>query len=248
VQETQLWLALATIDSKEAKLNDPIWLVPSRDVDGVAVHSRTDLGSILELQASPTGHDALSAYRTTRSKLASKLLPRGRLQARAPVEFPALQAEQGAFYEFAHIAEDVRASQDDLLIYRAAQDIAGRDLMVQLVDTPRVLFWQIKGTSLVFGDTLHLVVRTRTFIAQPNFWLAFYYYDRERETLFEDCWLVPSQEFARRKGGHPDRDVLAFEPRLSREHDSWAEFRHPFREQGAVLRQALHALPDNGAG
>ncbi len=243
----KLWLVLATIDPKEAKLSDPIWLVRSSDVDRVGVHSHNDRGSVLDLQASPTGHDALSAYRTTRSELTRKLVPRRRLEAPARVEFPALREEQGAFYEVAHIAEDLRASQDDLLIYRPAQDIAGRDLMVQLVDTPRVLFWQVKGTSVVLGDSLHLVVLTRTFTPRHNFWLAFYYYDRERGALFEDCWLVPSLEFARRKR-QLDQEVLVFEPRLSREHDRWAEFRHPFRAQGDVLRQALHALPDNESG
>jgi hypothetical protein len=54
-------------------------------------------------------------------------------------------------------------------------DIAGRDLLVQLVDTWRALSMQIKGTTMIVrGTRIQCLVKRWTFVPSPNFWLAFY--------------------------------------------------------------------------
>jgi hypothetical protein len=242
-------VALAIMDLASGRLSDPAWIVPSRVLARVASRGNNPAlgGPVYELTASTTGHDRLAPYRCELSRVWTKLVRTAKPSMPRRPRFPALHEEQGAFYECAHIAEELREGQDDLLLFRSANDIAGRDLLVQLVDTPRTLFLQIKGTArLAERDSVHMLVRRRTFRPQTNFWLAFYYYDRARGALFEDCWLVPSVAFARRTAPQRDATTLSFETQLTRTHDRWGEFRHPVQAQSEVLRRALHALPDNG--
>ncbi len=242
-------VALAIMDLGSGHLIDTAWIIPSTVLTRVAAHGTNPAvgGPVYELTASLTGHDQLAPFRSELSRVWTKLAPTEKLRSPRLVRLPALHEEQGAFYEYALITEQLRESRDDLLLFRSANDIAGRDLLLQLVDTAGTVFLQIKGTArLAERDSVHMLVRRRTFVPQTNFWLAFYYYDRVRDALFDDCWLVPSKDFARRTADQRDATTLSFETQLTRAHDRWAEFRHPIRAQGEVLRRALHALPDNG--
>ncbi len=145
----RFWVALCIIDLAAGRLTDPVWLVPSRALAQVAAHGNDPAagGPMYQLTASPSGHDALARYRTSLSQLWKMLTASVELGAGPLERFPVLHEEQGAFYEYAQIAEHLRESQDDTLLFRAANDIAGRDLLLQQVDTPQVLFLQIKGTA-----------------------------------------------------------------------------------------------------
>ncbi len=243
----RLLVVPSIIDVTEGRLRDPVWCVPADELVQLAGHGYDSAtGAVLEVTASPTGRDAISHYRTTLAGLWERLAPSPRLPAAAaPLsEFPALHQEQGAFYELSQIVELLRGSQDDLLPFRPASDIAGRDLLIQHVDSSRALFLQIKGTDrLAERDSIHCLVRRRTFVPAEDFWLGFYYFDLHLGRFFPDCWLVPSLQFARRTADQRDATVLTFETMLTEEHDRWREFRHPMTDQAAVIRAALSALP-----
>ncbi len=237
---------LGIVDLESGRLrSDAVWCIPSSKLAAIAAHGHDAAagGAVYQVTASRSGHDACAPFRTTLDQLWRKLVPARPLQMSAPERFPSLHQEQGALYEFAHIAEQLRESHDDILLFRPASDIAGRDLAVQLVDSPQVLFLQIKGTGrLAERDSIHMLVRRRHFIPRPNFWLAFYYYDRAREAFFEECWLVPSEGFARLTRRQRDATTLTFEARLTAADDRWREFRHRFGAQASVLREALRRL------
>ncbi len=236
---------LSAVDLGSGRLRDPVWLVPSLDLPSLAAHAHDAAagGPVYEVTASPIGHDKLSPFRTTLDDLWRKLAPAAGLALPVPERFPSLHQEQGAFYEFSQVAETLRESQDDILLFRPASDVAGRDLLVQLVDSPLILFLQIKGTSrLAERDSIHMLVRRRSFFPSADFWLAFYYYQVARGSFFEDCWLVPSLDFAGLTKEQHDATTLSFEARLDPAHDRWRDFRHPFTAQGSVLRQALRQL------
>lgn len=154
-----------------------------------------------------------------------------------------MHQEQGAFYELSQIVELLRGSKDDLLPFRPASDIAGRDLLIQQVDSSRVIFMQIKGTDrLAERDSIHGLVRRRTFVPTKDFWLGFYYFELPVARFFPDCWLVPSLQFAGRTTDQRDATTLSFETMLTKERDRWREFRHPISEEAAVIRAALAKL------
>jgi hypothetical protein len=239
-------VVLSIIDVTAGRLLDPIWCVPADKLVQLASHRNDSAtGAVLEITASPTGRDAASRYRTTLAALWELMAPSPRLPAVAtpPPEFPALHQDQGAFYELSQIVELLRGSEDDLLPFRPASDIAGRDLLIQLVDSFRALYMQIKGTGrLAERDSIRHLVRRRTFVPAEDFWLGFYYFDLRLGRFFPDCWLVPSLQFARRTVDQRDATVLTFETQLTEERDHWREFRHPITEQAAVLRAALTRL------
>jgi hypothetical protein len=198
--------------------------------------------ALLEITASPTGHDTMSRFRTTLDALWERLAPSPRMSAEAPPppEFPSLHQEQGAFHELSQIVELLRRSQDDLLPFRPTSDIAGRDLLIQQVDSPHALFMQVKGTDrLAERNSIHCLVRHRTFVPTEDFWLGFYYFDLNLGRFFPDCWLVPSLQFAGRTADQRDATVITFETQLTEEHDRWREFRHPISDQAGVIRAAL---------
>jgi hypothetical protein len=234
------------IDVAGGRLRDPVWCVPASELIRLASHRNDSAtGAVLEITASPTGRDGMSRYRTTLATLWELMAPAPRLPAEAatPAEFPALHQEQGAFYELSQIVELLRGSEDDLLPFRPASDIAGRDLLIQRVDSVRALYMQIKGTGrLAERDSIRHLVRRRTFVPAEDFWLGFYYFDLHLGHFFPDCWLVPSLQFARRTADQRDATVLTFETQLTEERDHWREFRHPITDQAAVLRAALTGL------
>jgi hypothetical protein len=238
----RFFLALALVDLETGHLVDPVWLFPSRVLPKLAVHSADTKGPVLEVKASPVGHDKFSRYRTTLDQLAKHLAPALTLPPAVRPRFPAVAVEQGAFYEFALVAEQLRESRDDVLLFRPASDVEGRDLLIQRVDSPRAIFLQVKGTTRVAAtDTVKFLVPLSTFQPQENFWLGFYFYDPRQGALFEDCWLVPSQAFAQRTAAQRVRTARVLSARLQRGRDRWAEFRVPVSAQGQVLRRALKA-------
>jgi hypothetical protein len=243
----RLLVILSIIDVAEGRLRDPVWCVPAADLVRVASHGyHGATGSRLAITASPTGHDKFSRYRTTLATLWEKLAPAPELRAAAlpSPELPVLRHEEGAFYELSQIVEDLRGSKDDLLPFRPANDIAGRDLLIQLVDSFRALYMQIKGTARLHrANSIQHMIRRHTFVPAEDFWLAFYYFELRPNRLFPDCWLVPSVEFARRTADQRNAAMLTFDTTLTEEHDRWREFRHPIGDQAAVIRAALKALP-----
>jgi len=239
-------VVLSIIDVAAGRLRDPIWCLPAERLIRLAAHGHHSAADeVLGITASPTGRDAMSRHRTTLAALWKLLAPSPQLPAvAAPLpEFPELHQEQGAFYELSPIVELLRESEDDLLPFRPASDIAGRDLLIQRVDSWRALYLQIKGTGrLAERDRIQLAVRRHTFVPAEDFWLGFYYFDSQLGRFFPDCWLVPSLQFASRTAAQRDATGLTFVAHLAAERDQWREFRHPITEQTAVLRSALSRL------
>ncbi len=243
----RLLVVPSIIDVTKGRLRDPVWCIPADDLVRLASHSYDSAkGAVLEIIASPTGRDAMSRFRTTLATLWEQFAPAPRLPAvAAPTPgFPVLHQEQGAFYELSQIVELLRGSEDDLLPFRPASDIAGRDLLIQYVDSFRAMYLQLKGTARRHGpNSIQHMVRRHTFVPAEDFWLGFYYFELRPGRLFPDCWLVPSLEFARRTADQRDATMLVFNTSLAEEHDRWREFRHPIGDQAAVIRAALMALP-----
>jgi hypothetical protein len=115
--------------------------------------------------------------------------------------------------------------------------------LIQQVDSFRAIYPQIKGTGRLEGrDSSRHVVRGPTLVPAEDFWLGFHYFDLHLERFFPDCRLVASLEFARRSTDRRGVTMLPFETTLTAEHDRWREFRHPMRDQAAVIRASTYPL------
>src|SRR5260370_42580315 len=120
----------------------------------------------------------------------------------------------------------------------------GRDLLVQLVNSPFAAFVQIKGTAVCRGDDLvRFHVRRKTFVPADDFWLALYFWEERLRALFPECWLVSSRETARRTAHQRDANMLTVDARLDRSVDRGADCRFPIQDQADVFRGALDGPP-----
>ena len=238
-------LVLNTIDPRSGEIGNAVWRLDSTLVRGLARLEydsalRTD---VYRLDGSPTHVDRLARYRHTRDLLWKDFAPRAGLAAAAVEQLPVLRIDQGGVYEFAMFSELMRANHKDLLLFRPAFDIAGRDLLVQLVNSPFALFAQITGTAMLRGkDLVRFHIRRNTFVPADDFWIALYFWETRRGALFPECWLVPSLELARRTAHQRDANYLTVDARLDHSLDRWADCRYPIQDQADVLRAALREL------
>jgi len=241
----QFSVVLALIDPKSNQVDKVFWRLPAaivrrlarREYDGAL---RTD---VYRLDASPTHDDRLAPYRCTRDALWRGFAPEPGVRAAAIGQLPVLRIDKGGVYEFAMFTELMRGNRKDLLLFRPAFDIKGRDLLVQLVNSPHGVFVQIKGTEIRRGDDLiRFHVRRNTFVPADDFWLAFHFWDRRLAAFFPECWLVPSRELAKRTAHQRDAGYLTVDARLNPALDLWADCRYPIQDQADVLRAALHGL------
>jgi hypothetical protein len=241
----QFSVVLALIDPKTSQMGDVFWRLDSTVVRRLARREydaalRTE---IYRLDASPTHDDRLAPYRCTRTTLWKGFAPAAEPRSAAVRQLPILRIDQGGVYEFAMFAEVLRGNHKDLLLFRPAFDIRGRDLLVQLVNSPYASFVQIKGTAVLRGkDLVRFHLRRNTFVPADDFWVALYFWETRRGALFPECWLVPSLELARRTAHQRDANYLTVDARLNPSLDRWADWRHPIQDQADVLRAALREL------
>jgi len=238
-------IVLALIDPKSNQVGEVFWRLDSSVVRRLArraydVPRRTE---VYRLEASPTHDDRLAPYRCIRNDLWRGFAPSAGLRPPTSRQLPVLRIDQGGVYEFTMIAELMRGNHKDLLLFRPACDIKGRDLLVQLVNSPYAIYLQIKGTADRRGtDSVRFHIRRNTFVPATDSWLAFHFWDHRRGTEFPECWLVPSLELARRTAHQTDPGYITFDARLDPSVDRWADRRVPIHDQAEVLRGALHGL------
>ncbi len=223
----QFSVVLALIDPTSNQVGDVFWRLDSSVVRrlGRREYDKALRTEVYRLDASPTHDDRLAPYRCTRSTLWRGFAPAAGLRPAAIRQLPILRIDQGGVYEFAMFTELLRGNHKDLLLFRPAFDIKGRDLLVQLVNSPHATYVQIKGTAVHWGnDRIRFHVRRNTFVPADDFWCAFHFWE------------------ARRTAHQRDAGYLTVDARLDPSLDLWADFRHPIEDQAEVLRGALHGL------
>lgn len=238
-------VVLDLFDPRLNRIGEVFWLLDSILVPKLArrEYDAARRTEVYRLDASPTHEDRLAPYRRTRDEPWKGFAPPGSLGTATKRTLPVLRIDQGGMYEFDLIAELLRGNHKDLLLFRPAFDIKGRDLLVQLVGSPRAVFLQIKGTAArLEEDRIRFHIRRNTFVPADDFLCAFEFWDRRSASRFAESWLVPSIELARRTAHQRDAGYLTIDAHLNRSLDRWAEFRHPIEDQADVLRGALHGL------
>jgi hypothetical protein len=238
-------VVLNIIDPMSGQIPNVVWRLDSTLVRRLArlEYDSARRTEVYRLDASPTHDDRLAPYRHPRDELWKEFAPRVGLRAAATEKLPVLRIDQGGVYEFAMFTELLRGNHKDLLLFRPAFDITGRDLLVQLVNSPSALFVQIKGTAMRRGnDLIRFHLRRNTFAPADDFWLALYFWEERRRAMFPECWLVSSVELARRTAHQRDANYLTVDARLDPSVDRWADCRHPIQDQAEVLRGALREL------
>ena len=231
------------VDPITGQVQDPAWVFPARTFRRIAYLSRGPRGPEYWVIASPTGHDRFARYRVPLQDLWKKLgpTPSNNEQRLGPVTEST--RDQGTTYEQLVAADLIRQSRGRFALYRPGMDIAGRDLLVQLVDSWRTISLQIKGTTqIVRGTRIQCLVKRWTFTPSEDFWLAFYFFDVTAGALGKYCWLVPSIEFAALTANQHFPLTINFQVTLEGENNRWRPFRHPIEDQAHVLRKALLAL------
>lgn len=241
----QFSIVLALNNPKTNRIGDVFWHLDSTLIRRLArrEYDRALRTEMYRLVGSPTHDDRLAPYRCTGDELWRKFAPRAGFRLAPRGRLPVLRVDQGGVYEFAMFTELLRGNHKDLLLFRPAFDINGRDLLVQLVNSPYALFVQVKGTAVRRGDDrIRFHLRRNTFLVADDFWLALYFWDQRRAGFFPEYWLVSSRELARRTARQRDRVYLTVDARLDPSVDLWADCRHPIQDQADILRGALHGL------
>ena len=240
-----LSIVLDLFDPKSNRIGDVFWRLDSTLLKRLA---RREYDSALRtevyrLDGSPSHRDRLAPYRHSRDALWKEFGPPDATAAASSGRLPDLRIDQGAVYEFGMITELLRGNHKDLLLFRPAFDIKGRDLLVQRVGSRIALFVQIKGTAVVRGhDLVRFHVRRNTFVPADDFWVALYCWVRRPAGLFPECWLIPSIELAQRTAHQRDSSYLTIDARLEPSVDRWSTWRCPIHEQADVFRAALSQL------
>lgn len=219
-------------------------------VDGAAIrrlaqksYDRALRAEIYRLVASPTRADRLARYRCAPDELWRRLVPAELLSIEPPLRFPTLRIDQGGVYEFATITDLMIGNRKDLLVYRPAFDVHGRDLLLQLIGSPVAIYIQIKGTAVLRnGDLIRYHIRRSTFEAADDYWLTMRFWDRRHRALHPEIWLVSSRELERRTAHERDAHYITVDVRLDPSVDRWADCRHPASDVADVLRAALNDL------
>ena len=147
-------VVLALFDPTSNRIGDVFWRLDSSLIRKLARREydsalRTD---VYRLDASPTHQDRLAPYRHTRNELWKGFAPLGALTTPGKRSLPVLRLDLGGMFEFALFTELLRGNHKDLLLFRPAFDIKGRDLLVQLVGSSRAHFAQIKGNGHPLGE------------------------------------------------------------------------------------------------
>jgi hypothetical protein len=238
-------VVLAVFDPTPKQVANVFWNIDSLLVPRLArrEHDRALRADVYRLDASPTHQDRLAPYRHSGDVLWREFVPESSRLATPRRTLPDLRIDQGGVYEFAMITELMRGNHKDLLLFRPALDIKGRDLLIQKVGSPEAVFVQIKGTAVLRGqDLVRFHVRRSTFVTADDFWFAFHFWDHRTSDFFPECWLVPSSELARRTAHQRDRAYLTVDVRLDRALDRWADCRYPIHGQAEVLRGALRGF------
>jgi len=238
-----LTIMAAMVDPVTGQVQDPAWTFPARTFKRIAYLSRGPRGPQYWIIASPTGHDRFARNRVPLQELWKSVAPTP--PEAEPQLGPTSEStrDQGTTYEQMVAADLIRQSQGRLALYRPGMDIAGRDLLVQLVDSWRTISLQIKGTTMIVrGTRIQCLVKRWTFIPSEDFWLAFYFFDATKGAFWKYCWLVPSIDFAALTADQHFPRSVSFQVTLEGEDNRWRPYRHPIEEQGHVLRKALLAL------
>jgi hypothetical protein len=106
-------------------------------------------------------------------------------------------------------------------------DDEGVDLIVGNRLNDKGLLLQIKSRFVLSSRGRYRTqVRRATCSPNPNKFLLFMYYDKNKAALGECCWLVPSSDFCRLLGKQRNtRPVYVFNSSFTAERDMWAPFR-----------------------
>ena len=206
-------------------------------------YDRALRAEVYQLAAYPTRADKLASYRLTRDGLWRRLVTGDSLLQAAPLQFPTLQLDQGGVYEFATITDIMVGNRQDLLVFRPAFDIHGRDLLVQLLGSPHAAYLQIKGTAILRGDDqVRVRVRRSTFRAAEDFWIVMRLWNRHLGAIHPEVWLVSSKELVRRTAHQRDVHYHTLDAHLDPAKDRWADCRYPSNQLAQALRAALTQL------
>src|SRR2546430_2879647 len=95
-----------------------------------------------DLRAASRARDRMAVYRMAPEDLWERLAPPPALRLKPPVgsRFPAMRVEEGAYFEYAFVAEMIAGGSRSLMCYRPAGDIAGPGPLVPLDHTRPALF------------------------------------------------------------------------------------------------------------
>ena len=241
----QVWAVLAILDGQGWPTGDTYWCLDEASVRKLASkeYDQALRAELYQLSATLTREDRLSPYRCTRDDLWRHLFPGQGLAQAAPLRFPTLELDQGGIFEFATITDLMIGNRKDLLVFRPAFDIHGRDLLVQLLGSRHAGYLQIKGTALLRGDDqVRVRVRRTTFRAAADFWIVMRLWNRRVGALHPEYWLVSSEEFVRRTAHQRDIHYHTFDAHLDPSKDRWADCRYPASQFADALRQALNQV------
>jgi hypothetical protein len=245
-QYDRLTIVAVTEDPASGQIQDPAWAFSPRAFHRAAYFTDASGHPQYWIAASPHGHDRFWRHRVPLADLWRRLAPSTASRVELTARSHRGTRDEGTVYEQLVAADLIRQSAGRLALYRPAMDIAGRDMLVQLVNSWKTLSLQIKGTTMIIrGSVIQIMVKRHTFRPAKDFWFAFYFFDTATGSFWKDCWLVPSLEFAELTKNQHFAGSIGFHVTLNGQDNRWMKFRHPITDQAAVLHNALLAIRRN---
>jgi hypothetical protein len=120
-------------------------------------------------------------------------------------------------------------------------DDEGIDLVVGSRSNDKSLLLQIKSRFALSGRGHYRAnVRRATCSPNPNKFLLFVYYDKEKAALGDACWLISSVDFCGRLANQRNtRSVYVFDSRFLSKGDMWAPSRLSIKNVAAKILAVL---------
>lgn len=242
-QYARLTMLAVVVDPVTGQIEDPAWVFSPRGFRQIAYVTEARGHPQYWIAASPHGHDRFWRHRVPLNELWKHIAPSDLHRSERPWVGHGATRDEGTVYEQLVAADWIWQSRGRLAVYRPAMDIAGRDYLVQLANSPKAIFVQVKGTiKIIRGSVIQIMVKRPTFHPAEDFWFAFYFFDVAEGRLWKDCWLVPSLDFADLTKDQHFPGSIGFHVTLNGKENRWLKYRHDIDNQAAVLHKALISL------
>ncbi|MEA2669627.1 MAG: hypothetical protein QOJ33_2561, partial [Chloroflexota bacterium] len=183
---------------------DPIWKVPSTELDRVCVRvpGRDDSRWMFAASRSGLARDRAAKYQIAMRELAgsngwSVLPPKAALPG-----VSAQPLEMNSFFKRAFDAAFLEAATGDEVLMAAQPDVFGRHRLAFSKSTGAWASIAIHGgTATPSTDLIQANIHVATFVPHRGHFILVQHYDRNAAQWYPWSWLIPSTDFAKLAAG-----------------------------------------------
>ena len=220
---------------------DPVWKVPSTELDRVCVRvpGRSDSRWMFSASRSGLAHDGAAKYQIAMRELAGSngwsVLP-----AEAPLPGVSAQPlEMNSFFKRAFDAAFLQAATGDEVLMAAQPDVFGRHRIAFSKSTGAWASIAIHGGIATSStELIQANVHVATFVPHPRHLILVQHFDERAAQWYPWSWLIPSTDFAKLAAGKGA--YLLFTTTLNPHRaNRWTPYRIPTSDVARAFQATL---------